>query len=101
MNLKIVNFSRFLRSIILIIGITFIISLFINNKSFSYKENEYKEIYISNGDTLWSIAKEEKENNLYYKNQDIRDIVNDIKLINKLNTSNLFANQKLLIPYKN
>ncbi len=101
MNLKIVNFSKFLRSIILIIGITFIISLFINNKSFSYKENEYKEIYISNGDTLWSIAKEEKENNLYYKNQDIRDIVNDIKLINKLNTSNLFANQKLLIPYKN
>ena len=85
----------------LIVGIIFIISLFINNKSFSYKENEFKEIYVSNGDTLWSIAKEEKENNPYYKNKDIRDIVNNIKSINKLNSRNLFANQKLIIPYNN
>ena len=85
----------------LIVGIIFIISLFINNKSFSYKENEFKEIYVSNGDTLWSIAKEEKDNNPYYKNKDIRDIVNNIKSINKLNSGNLFANQKLIIPYNN
>ncbi len=101
MKLKIVNFSKFIRSIMLIVGIIFIISLFINNKSFSYKENEFKEIYVSNGDTLWSIAKEEKENNPYYKNKDIRDIVNNIKSINKLNSGNLFANQKLIIPYNN
>ncbi len=101
MKLKIVNFSKFIRSIMLIVGIIFIISLFINNKSFSYKENEFKEIYVSNGDTLWSIAKEEKENNPYYKNKDIRDIVNNIKSINKLNSENLFANQKLIIPYNN
>lgn len=101
MKLKIVNFSKFIRSMMLIVGIIFIISLFINNKSFSYKENEFKEIYVSNGDTLWSIAKEEKENNPYYKNKDIRDIVNNIKSINKLNSGNLFANQKLIIPYNN
>lgn len=101
MKLKIVNFSKFIRSIMLIVGIIFIISLFINNKSFSYKENEFKEIYVSNGDTLWSIAKEEKDNNPYYKNKDIRDIVNNIKSINKLNSGNLFANQKLIIPYNN
>ena len=101
MKLKIVNFSKFIRSIMLIVGIIFIISLFINNKSFSYKENEFKEIYVSNGDTLWSIAKEEKENNPYYKNKDIRDIVNNIKSISKLNSGNLFANQKLIIPYNN
>lgn len=74
------------------------ISLFISNISFSHGENNYKTIYVSNGDTLWSIAKEEQENNAYYEDKDIREVVNNIKTVNKLNSSDLSSNQKLVIP---
>lgn len=98
MNLKITNKKKFIRSILIILGAIMFISLFISNISFSHGENNYKTIYVSNGDTLWSIAKEEQENNSYYENRNIREIVNNIKDINKLNNSNLITNQKLVIP---
>ncbi len=98
MNLKIANKKKFIRSIVIILGLIMFISLFISNISFSHGENTYKTIYVSNGDTLWNIAKEEQENNDYYENKNIREIVNNIKSINKLDNSNLSVNQKLLIP---
>ena len=75
------------------------ISLFIGNISFSHGENNYKTIYVSSGETLWSIAKEEQENNAYYENKNVRDIINDIKIVNELNSSDLAINQKIVIPY--
>ena len=98
MKLKIVNLSKFIRSSVIILGIIICVSLFINNISFSHTEKTYKTIYVSNGDTLWSIAKEEKDSNSYYTNKDVRDIVNNIKGINKISNSNLSIGQKLLIP---
>lgn len=98
MNLKITNKKKFIRSILIILGAIMFISLFISNISFSHGENNYKTIYVSNGDTLWSIAKEEQENNAYYEDKDIRDVVNNIKTVNKLNSSDLSSNQKLVIP---
>lgn len=96
MNLKIVNKRKFMRSVIiiflLIVGMSFIIS----NKSFSHTEVKYKTIYVSNGDTLWSIAKQEQETNEYYNNKNIRTIIEDIKHINSIN-SNLKENQELKI----
>lgn len=98
MNLKITNKKKFIRSILIILGAIMFISLFISNISFSHGENNYKTIYVSNGDTLWSIAKEEQENNAYYEDKDIREVVNNIKTVNKLNSSDLSSNQKLVIP---
>ncbi len=98
MKLKIVNLSKFIRSVVIILGIIVCISLFINNISFSHTEKTYKTICVSTGDTLWTIAKEEKDSNSYYTNKDVRDIVNNIKGINKLSNSNLSVGQKLLIP---
>lgn len=98
MKLKIVNLGKFIRSIVIILGLIIVVSLFINSTTLSNTEIKYKEIYVSNGDTLWSIAKEEKENNAYYENKDIRDIVTNIKNVNKLNGTNLKENQQLLIP---
>lgn len=98
MNLKIVNLSKFIRSILIILGIIVFVNFIITNTTFSHGENSYKTIYVANGDTLWSIAKEEKENNAYYENKDVRDIVNNIKTINKLSSSDLFTNQELIIP---
>lgn len=98
MSLKITNKKKFIRSILIILGMIIFISLFIGNISFSHGENNYKTIYVANGDTLWSIAKEEQQNNSYYENKTIREVVTNIKTINNLSNSNLSINQKLVIP---
>lgn len=98
MNLKITNKMKFIRSILIIAVLIMCISLFITNISFSHGENKYKTIYVSNGDTLWNIAKDEQENNSYYENKTVREIINSIKTTNKLENSDLYTNQKLVIP---
>ena len=96
--MKIVNLSKFVRSIILLLGICILFCLFINNTSFSYGDIQYKYIYVSNGDTLWKIAKEEKDNNKYYSNKDIRDIVDNIIFFYYFVNSYLHMHQVLKIP---
>ena len=94
--MKIVNIKKFLRMIIIIIGLVVSISLYLTNNSYSNGEIKEKSIYVSSGDTLWSIASYEKENNSYYENKDIREIIYDIKQINNLQSvSNLKVGQKL------
>ena len=66
--------------------------------SFSKGDIKTKTVNVTKGDTLWSIAREEQENNAYYENKDIRDIIYEIKKLNKLdNNSNLKIGQKLII----
>ena len=99
LDMKIVNISKFVRSLILILGIAITISLFsMNTISLSHQEVQYKEIYASTGDTLWSLAKQEAENNLYYENKDIRYVIKDIQKINDLTNSSITTGQKLKIP---
>lgn len=99
MKLKIVDLSKFIRSMLIISGIIICISIFANTISFSHVDKKYKTIYAANGDTLWSIAKVEKYSNSYYENKDVRDIVNSIKQINNLSNCELSTNQKLVVPY--
>ena len=99
-NMRIVNKKKFIRMVILIIGIIIISLIGFNNKSFSKGEIKTKTIYVSSGDTLWTIATEEQENNSYYEDKDVRDIIYEIKKLNNLdNNSNLIAGQKLVIKY--
>jgi len=93
--MKIVNKKKFIRSVSLLI--IFIILLLINT-SFSHTETNYKKISVISGDTLWSIAKQEKNNNGYFKNKDIRDIIDEIKYINNLSSSNLNVGDELTVP---
>lgn len=58
----------------------------------------YKTEYVVAGDTLWSIAEQEVNNNEYYKNDDIRTVVYDIKYINNLKSSELKQGMELKIP---
>ena len=92
--MRIKNKKKFIRGILIIIAI---ISMFICKATFSYNEPKYKTIYVSNGETLWEIAKNEQKNNYYYKGKDIREIVDNIKSINKLTDSDLYAGQELRI----
>ena len=61
-------------------------------------QKQYKSIYVSEGDTLWNIAKENQITNQYYKDKDVRYIINDLMEINNLSNSNIRINQEILIP---
>jgi len=90
--------KKFLRLVVVGVGIMILINVIIFNKAFSHQEVNYKTVSVSNGDTLWSIAKLEKEENSFYEGRDVRDIVQEIKKINNLGTANLKVNQTLEIP---
>ena len=90
--------KKFLRMTLIVFVIIIGISLYFSNVSFSKGDIKTKTVNVTKGDTLWSIAREEQENNAYYENKDIRDIIYEIKKLNKLdNNSNLKIGQKLII----
>lgn len=96
--MRITNSKKFIRMVILIVGIIVTISFYFCNISFSKGEIKTKTIYVSNGDTLWSIAQNEQKNNEYYINKDVRDIVYEIRKLNNIqNNSNLIVGQKLVV----
>lgn len=95
--MKIVNVKKFVRTISILVILILIIILF-SNKTYSKVDTKYKEESIILGDTLWSISQEESKNNKYFENKDIREIVSEIKRINKLDNLDLKEGQKLVIP---
>lgn len=95
--MKIVNVKKFIRTISILVILILIIILF-SNKTYSKVDTKYKEESIILGDTLWSISQQEAKNNKYFENKDIREIVSEIKRINKLDNLDLKEGQKLLIP---
>ncbi len=96
--MKIKNSKKFIRSILIILGMILVITLLVSKATLSHKEIEYKTICVSKGDTLWNIAKTNQTTNSYYKDKDIRYIINDLMKINNLDNSNISINQELLIP---
>lgn len=98
MKLKIVNMKKFIRTLLVLISLI-IVLLFIGlNNTYSKGDIQYKEEYIYQGDTLWSIAQRESKENKYYENKDIRDIIQEIKNVNNIGNDNLKVGQKVLIP---
>lgn len=98
MRIKIVNQRKFRRRVILVVFILSCLLFNIRNTASSEAKIEYKTITVSSGDTLWSIAKNEQEENKYYEDLDIREIVSNIKKVNNLESSNLTVEQALKIP---
>lgn len=96
--MKIKNIKKFIRGILIILGIILVTSLFISKVTYSHGEKQYKTIFVSEGDTLWNIASLESKTNNYYKNKDIRNIIKDIMKENNLSNSNININQELIIP---
>ena len=97
MKLKIVNRKKFIKSIALMLGILFIIIFIVSNKSLSHAELKYSCIFVTQGDTLWSIAEEQQCNNPYYNGKDVRYIIASIKNLNNLTNSYLMEGQELII----
>ncbi len=82
---------------VIIFFVILIIAILAKN-SYSNDDISYKTEYVVAGDTLWSIAEQEVNNNEYYKNDDVRTVVYDIKYINNLKSSELKQGMKLKIP---
>ena len=95
--MKIVNRKKFIRTIIVLVLVTLAILIFAQ-KTYSKGETIYKENYIYFGDTLWSIAREEANNNKYFEGKDLREIVYELKDVNKLNNSDLKEGDTIIIP---
>ena len=95
--MKIVNKTKFIRSNVILVILISSIVIFETN-AYSNVETKYKEEYVCAGDTLWSIAQEELENNKYFEGKDIRYVVNELKKVNNLANANLNEGDKLKIP---
>ena len=95
--MKIVNKRKFIISNVILMILVGTIIIFATN-AYSNVETKYKEEYIYAGDTLWSIAKEELENNKYFEGKDIRYVVDELKKVNNLSSSNLSEGDKIKIP---
>jgi len=98
LNMIVKSKKKLARAIILIIGLTIGLVLIMTGNAFSHQDLTFKKVTVVSGDTLWEIAKEEKDSNDYYKDDDIRDIIANIKIVNNLKSSDLHANQVLEIP---
>jgi hypothetical protein len=99
MKMKIVNKKKFVRSMMMLIGLVILIVLgLITTTTYSKTEIGYKEDYVLKGDTLWSIAEQEVNQNEYYKNKDIREVMYEIRQLNHITNDNLEIGQKIIIP---
>ena len=91
MYIKIKNMQRLKLFCFIIL---FIAIIFIQNKlTYSYDYPKVESIVISNGDSLWNIAKRYKTDEV-----DTRKFIHIIKEINMLSTSEIFEGQELKIP---
>lgn len=97
--MRIKNKKKFRRTIFIILFLTILGIILLSNKTLSHGEVKTKTVYISKGETLWTIAQIELEDNNFYENKSIREVINNIKTINNLEDSYIYEGQKLIIPY--
>ena len=81
------------------IAVIFIVLTLYPNKSNAQSQDgtSYKyfhKIYVESGDTLWSIASENKSDK-----ESTTDYIKEVKSINKLKADDLYAGQMLVVPY--
>ncbi|SDY85471.1 LysM domain-containing protein [Proteiniborus ethanoligenes] len=94
-RIRIANKKRFTIFLSLVFCIITILTSNISKISLAYSSNNnnYKEMAIISGDTLWEIA---KRNNPY--NQDVRKIVYEIMEFNNMKTAEIKAGSVIKIP---
>ena len=83
-NIRIINKHKFIRTIVILgILIGAVISVF-NNRAYSNTEEKYKTEYVVKGETLWGIAEKEIQENPYFENEDIQNVILEIKKQNHI-----------------
>lgn len=96
--------SKRIKQTIIVVITTILLCLFwlyIIDDIFSPKhpnyEYEFKEYVISPGQRVWDIAEEELKNNPYYEGDEVRQIIYEIELDNKINSNQIQAGQVIKI----
>ncbi|RCX10363.1 LysM domain-containing protein [Anaerobacterium chartisolvens] len=64
-------------------------------RAYSYKAPEYRTVSLKQGDTLWELALK------YNKEGDIRSYIYEVQQLNNMESSDIKAGEKLIIPIKN
>lgn len=88
MRRRIANKRRFITSIVIMVAL--LISIF--NLCFAKQEVVTEEYVVSAGETLWSIASENKK-----AGQDIRQYIYELREINNMNDCLIYPNQVIKI----
>lgn len=86
--MRIANKKRFIASIVIMIAS--IISIF--NLCFAKTEVITEDYVVSAGETLWSIASENKK-----AGQDVREYIYELREVNNMNDSLIYPNQVIKI----
>lgn len=97
-HIRIINKYKFIRSITILLCILGMITCIINHKTYSNSETKYKTEYVVKGETLWEIAEKEIQENAYFQNEDIQNVILELKEINHMATSNLSEGMEIKIP---
>lgn len=87
-----INYFKLIRTLIILTIIIYSIIIGINNLLNSNKEytGEYTTYYVSKGETLWSIAKQQN-----FENKDIREVIYEIRQDNNGIDGNLTIGQEI------
>lgn len=97
-RIRIVNKYKFIKSITILICIFGMMICITNHKTYSNSEIKYKIEYVIKGETLWEIAEKEIQENAYFQNEDIQNVILELKEINHMTTSNLSEGMEIKIP---
>lgn len=97
-HIRIVNKYKFIRSITILLCILGIIICIASHKTYSNSEIKYKTEYVEKGETLWKIAEKEIQENEYFQNEDIQNVILELKKVNHMTTSNLSEGMEIEIP---
>jgi len=89
-HLKIKNKFRFTISMLIIFLLILSCINMTTTKVFSYQTPQYHEIIVSQGDTLWTLARNLKGN--------INKNIYEIQKVNQLTDCNIYVGQSLKIP---
>lgn len=80
-------------SVVMLVIVSCVFSFSAFSKNEQPDTDNYEEVYVRPGDTLWGIAEE-----FYGSDIDIREAVYEIKKYNDLDGGMLSVGQKLLVP---
>lgn len=78
---------------IIALSIILLILIPLTPRVHSQSKVTYSKFTVSSGDTLWTIASQ-----FINKNDDVRELIYNIKKVNNLNSAIILPGQELLIP---
>lgn len=91
-HLHLKNRKRFFTIIALFVFVVVLLATFLTVNASNPAEKETRLLIVHAGDTLWEIASENCSKG------DIRNYISDVKRMNELETSTIYAGQCLYLP---